>query len=69
MARIINEIVKIPFKQNLTFGQRKKTLNEQIQKAVDSYNSRGWITIAHTVKVETATHASVQFTVQQMIKG
>lgn len=69
MARVINEIVKIPFKPNLSFGQRKKTLNEQIQKAIDSYNTRGWITVAHEIKVETATHASVQFTVQQMVKG
>jgi len=70
MARIINEIVKIPFnKQNLTFGQRKKILHEGIQKQIDLYNSRGWVTIAHKVNVETANHASVQFTVQQMIKA
>jgi predicted GNAT superfamily acetyltransferase len=67
MAQLLNEVQKINFKPELSFGQRKRTINENIQKHIDLYKSKGYIVIDHKLNVETATYASIQFTLQKMI--
>lgn len=68
MANTENYIVKIAFKPKLSFSQREKVLNEEIQRNIDLFNSRGFITISHKVANKTDSFAAVNFTLQKMIR-
>jgi len=67
MSNIINQIVKIELKDNQTFAQRQKFLNESIQKNIDNFNERGFITISHSILNKSDKFASVNFQLQKML--
>ena len=64
---MIKEQVKIEIKnQNLSFGDRERLINTEIQKLIDSYNKRGFNVLSHTLKNKTGSFASVNFDLLQM---
>jgi chorismate synthase len=69
MATGIKAIVKIELKPNSSFNQRERTINEQVQKNIDSFSSKGYITISHKINNKTEKFASVEFILQPMIKS
>jgi hypothetical protein len=67
---MITETVKIPISNTLdsTFNTRKRTINTEIQKLIDAYSKNGYIVVDKVITTETATHAAVKFTLQQMFR-
>jgi hypothetical protein len=64
---MIKEIVKIEIKnQNLTFGDRERFINTEIQKVIDSYNKRGFNVINHSLQNKSANFATVNFDLVEM---
>lgn len=64
---MIKEQVKIEIKnQNLSFGDRERLINTEIQKLIDSYNKRGFNVLSHSLKNKTGSFASVDFSLLQM---
>jgi hypothetical protein len=57
---------KVDFKPNQSFSQREKTINEQIQKHIDVLNSRGLITLSHSVLNKTDRFATIVFNLKKM---
>jgi hypothetical protein len=51
-----------------SLNEREKSINTQIQKAIDVYNSNGFIVLEHKVVNKTNTHASVNFTLKKMVR-
>ena len=65
---MFTETIKIPFtKPNLSYSDREKTINTEIQKIMDSYNSKGFIVISHSILNKTDSNASVNFNFKKMI--
>ena len=64
------QLVKInyPNNKNSTFNTREKHLNVEIQKCIDGYNQRGCMVIERNVINKTATHATVKFVIQKLIR-
>jgi hypothetical protein len=60
--------INIPNKQDSTFNSREKHMNVEIQKAIDSYNKRGYMVVEQSAINKTATHATIKFVVQKLIK-
>jgi hypothetical protein len=64
---MIKEQVKIEIKnQNLSFGDRERLINTEIQKIIDSYNKRGFNVLSHTLQNKTGSFASVNFDLLKM---
>jgi hypothetical protein len=61
MANIQKHIIKIEFKPNISFNQRERMLNEDIQRNIDLLNGRGFITLSHKVNNKNEKFASVEF--------
>jgi hypothetical protein len=65
----MKEIVKIKTKkENMSYSEREKFINTEIQKTIDLYNQRGFIVIEHNVLNKASMHTSVEFTIKQMVK-
>jgi hypothetical protein len=67
MSNITNQIVKIELKESQTFAQRQKNLNEAIQRNIDLFNEKGFITLSHSIVNKSDKFASVNFQLQRMI--
>lgn len=64
-----NFILKVDFKPKLSFSQREKHLNEEILRNIDILNSRGFITLSHSVASKNDKVAVVNFKLQKMISS
>jgi hypothetical protein len=60
--------INLPNQQNSTFNSREKHMNVEIQKCIDSYNKRGYMVVEKNAINKTATHATIKFVVQKLIK-
>ena len=65
---MIKETIKFDISKEKTLNGREKSINTQIQKSIDLYNSRGWIVLEHRVINKTNTHATVGFTLKKMVR-
>lgn len=65
---MIKETLKFNISKEKTLNEREKAINTQIQKAIDLYNSRGFIVLEHKVINKTNTHATVGFTLKGMVR-
>jgi hypothetical protein len=65
---MIKELIKFDIKNMQSLNEREKSINTQIQKAIDVYNSNGFIVLEHKVVNKTNTHASVNFTLKKMVR-
>ena len=64
----MKETIKIFLpKNNSDFSKREKVTNNQIQKLIETYNSRGYVVLDHKVVNKSDAHASVQFSLKKMI--
>jgi len=65
----MKETIKIilPTAATSDFSKREKIMNVQIQNLIESYNSRGYIVLGHSVVNKSNAHASVQFDLKKMI--
>lgn len=66
---MIKETIKFNISKERTLNEREKSINTQIQKTIDLYNSRGLIVVDHKVLNKTNINATVGFTLKQMIRG
>lgn len=65
----MKELIKIKTKkENMSYSEREKFINTEIQKIIDSYNQQGYIVLGHNVLNKASMHTSVEFTLKQMIK-
>jgi hypothetical protein len=62
----IKHIIKVNFKPNISFSQREKTINEEIQRNIDILNSKGFITVSHSVVNKNESFATVSFDLTKM---
>jgi hypothetical protein len=62
----ITHTIKIDLKPNISFSQREKTINEEIQRNIDILNSRGLITVSHSVLNKNESFATVNFNLTKM---
>lgn len=60
--------IKFPTTKPLSYGDREKHLNVEIQKHIDSFNQQGYGVIEKTPINKTAYSASVKFVVQKYFK-
>lgn len=58
---------KVSFQPGQSFAQRERHLNQEIQKHIDILNSRGLISLNHTVTNKNDKFATVVFTLQKMV--
>lgn len=66
---MIKETVKIEInKPNLSFGDRERVINVGIQKKIDDFQSKGLVTVEHTVLNKTESFATVSFVLKPMRK-
>ena len=65
----ITELVKIdiPTGINVSFNDRERTLNVEIQKIIDSYNKSGYTVVEKNPVNKTSSHATVKFVIQKLI--
>lgn len=65
----ITELVKIdiPTGINVSFNDRERTLNVEIQKIIDSYNKDGYTVVEKNPVNKTSSHATVKFVIQKLI--
>lgn len=64
---MIKEIVKIEItNQNLSFGDRERYINTELQKVIDSYNKRGYNVLSHSLQNKSASFATVSFDLVEM---
>ena len=66
MANGIKAIVKIELKPNTNFNQRERTINQEIQKKMDEFANKGYITLSHNINNKTEKFASIEFILQKM---
>jgi hypothetical protein len=62
----IKHTIKINLKPNISFSQREKTINEEVQRNIDLLNSRGFITVSHSVVNKNEKFATVSFDLTKM---
>jgi hypothetical protein len=62
----IKHTIKINLKPNISFSQREKTINEEIQRNIDILNSKGFITVSHSVVNKNESFATVSFDLTKM---
>lgn len=60
--------IKFPKDKPLSYGEREKYMNVEIQKQIDSFNQQGYGVIEKTPINKTAFSASVKFVVQKYFK-
>jgi hypothetical protein len=65
----ITELVKIdiPTGINVSFNDRERSLNVEIQRLIDLYNEDGYTVVEKTPVNKTSTHATVKFVIQKLI--
>jgi hypothetical protein len=57
--------IKIPKDKSLSYGEREKYINVEIQKQIDLFNKQGYGVIEKTTINKTASTASVKFVIQK----
>jgi hypothetical protein len=62
----LTHTIKIDLKPNSSFSQREKTINEEIQRNIDLLNSKGLITVSHSVLTKNESFATVSFSLTKM---
>lgn len=62
------ETLKIAIKENLDYNRREKFINTEIQRAIDLYNSNGYVVVNHNIVNKTNTYATVSFSLKKMIR-
>lgn len=62
------ETLKIVIKENLDFNKREKFINTEIQRAIDLYNSNGFVVVNHNILNKTNTYATVSFNLKKMVR-
>jgi hypothetical protein len=67
MAKIFKEIVKIPLTQDRNFNQREREINQEVQRQIDFFNARGYITESHEISHRSDVFASVTFNLRKMV--
>jgi hypothetical protein len=66
---MIKETVKIEInKPNLSFGDRERVINVGIQKKIDEFQTKGFVTVEHTILNKTESFATVSFVLKPMRK-
>lgn len=66
---MLKEITKIEItKPNLSFGDRERMINVNIQKKIDEYQSKGFVVVEHSIMNKTEAFATVSFTLKPMRK-
>ncbi len=64
---IKKDLVKIEMKKpNLSFSEREKYVNTEIQRMMDNYNSSGYVVLEHKTLNKTSMFASVEFVLKKM---
>jgi len=58
---------KVNFQPQQSFAQRERFLNGEIQKHIDILNSRGLITLNHTITNKNDRFATVVFSLKKMV--
>jgi hypothetical protein len=62
------ELVKVEIeKTNLSFSERERTINTEIQRKIDNYNSSGFVVIEHNIINKSASSATVEFSLKKMV--
>lgn len=62
------ELVKVEMKKpNLSFSEREKHINTEIQRKIDNYNSTGFFVVEHKVVNKSGSSATVEFSLKKMI--
>jgi hypothetical protein len=65
---MITETVRIAItKPNLSFSDREKFINTNIQKIMENYKQSGMIVMNHNVVNKSDSHASVKFNLTKMV--
>ncbi len=65
---IKKDLVKIDInKPNLSFSERERTINTQIQKKIDNYNTLGYFVVEHNVVNKSGSSATVEFSLKKMV--
>ncbi len=57
--------IKFPTTKPLSFGEREKYMNVEIQKQIDLFNQQGYGVIEKTPVNKTASSASIKFVIQK----
>lgn len=61
------DLIKIEIKKpNLSFSEREKFFNTEIQKIMEKYNSLGFIVLEHKTINKGSTSASIEFSLKKM---
>jgi hypothetical protein len=62
------DLIKIEFKKpNLSFSDREKYINTEIQRIIDNYNSSGYVVLEHKTLNKSGGFASVEFSLKKMV--
>jgi hypothetical protein len=65
---IKKDLVKIEMKKpNLSFSEREKYVNTEIQRLMDNYNSSGYVVLEQKILNKTSMFASVEFMLKKMV--
>lgn len=65
---IKKDLVKIDIsKPNSSFADRERTINTQIQKKIDNYNSSGFFVVEHNIINKSGSSATVEFSLKKML--
>lgn len=64
---IKKELIKISFdKPNLSFSEREKYINTEIQRKINNYKSYGFLVLEHRTINKTDSAASIEFSLKKM---
>ena len=62
------ELIKVEMKKpNLSFSEREKYINTEIQRLIDNYNSSGYVVLEHKILNKTSMFASIEFGLKKMV--